>query len=85
MPGVLRALTIGLTAFLTVVDLFATQAILPAGFMKLRPTPPKISLAKTTPKLTPRATCHSGMVGGRVRVNSRPVTRKASENSWPRR
>ncbi len=30
MPGVLRALTIGLTAFLTVVDLFATQAILPA-------------------------------------------------------
>lgn len=30
MPSVLRALTIGLTAFLTVVDLFATQAILPA-------------------------------------------------------
>jgi predicted MFS family arabinose efflux permease len=30
MPGVLRALTIGLTAFLTVVDLFATQAILPS-------------------------------------------------------
>jgi len=30
MPGVLRSLTIGLTAFLTVVDLFATQAILPA-------------------------------------------------------
>jgi MFS transporter, YNFM family, putative membrane transport protein len=30
VPGVLRALTIGLTAFLTVVDLFATQAILPA-------------------------------------------------------
>ncbi len=30
MSGVLRAFTIGLTAFLTVVDLFATQAILPA-------------------------------------------------------
>ncbi|WP_422001684.1 MFS transporter [Reyranella sp.] len=30
MSGVLRAVTIGLTAFLTVVDLFATQAILPA-------------------------------------------------------
>ncbi len=30
MTGVLRAFTIGLTAFLTVVDLFATQAILPA-------------------------------------------------------
>jgi predicted MFS family arabinose efflux permease len=30
MPGALRALTIGLTAFLTVVDLFATQAILPS-------------------------------------------------------
>lgn len=30
MTRVLRAFTIGLTAFLTVVDLFATQAILPA-------------------------------------------------------
>lgn len=30
MPRLLRAFTIGLTAFLTVVDLFATQAILPA-------------------------------------------------------
>jgi predicted MFS family arabinose efflux permease len=30
MANVLRAFTIGLTAFLTVVDLFATQAILPA-------------------------------------------------------
>ena len=30
MTGLLRAFTIGLTAFLTVVDLFATQAILPA-------------------------------------------------------
>jgi MFS transporter, YNFM family, putative membrane transport protein len=29
MSGALRAFTIGLTAFLTVVDLFATQAILP--------------------------------------------------------
>src|SRR5437899_11461999 len=30
MSGALRAFTIGLTAFLTVVDLFATQAVLPA-------------------------------------------------------
>jgi len=30
MTNLLRAVTIGLTAFLTVVDLFATQAILPA-------------------------------------------------------
>jgi len=30
MTGTLRAFTIGLTAFLTIVDLFATQAILPA-------------------------------------------------------
>ena len=30
MSGGLRAFTIGLAAFLTVVDLFATQAILPA-------------------------------------------------------
>ena len=30
MSGTLRAFTIGLTAFLTVVDLFATQAILPS-------------------------------------------------------
>ena len=30
MSGTLRAFTISLTAFLTVVDLFATQAILPS-------------------------------------------------------
>src|SRR5262245_18878671 len=30
LAGVLRNLVIGLTAFLTVVDLFATQAILPS-------------------------------------------------------
>jgi predicted MFS family arabinose efflux permease len=29
VSGILRTFTIGLTAFLTVVDLFATQAILP--------------------------------------------------------
>ena len=36
----------------------------------------------TTPKEIPTATCHSGMVGGRVRVNSMEVTRKPSLTSW---
>lgn len=45
MPGVLRALTIGLTAFLTVVDLFATQAILPALTAAYAVTPAAMGLA----------------------------------------
>lgn len=45
MPGVLRAFTIGLTAFLTVVDLFATQAILPALTSAYGVTPAAMGLA----------------------------------------
>lgn len=45
MPGVLRALTIALTAFLTVVDLFATQAILPALTAAYGVTPAAMGLA----------------------------------------
>lgn len=45
MSGVLRAFTIGLTAFLTVVDLFATQAILPALTMAYGVTPAAMGLA----------------------------------------
>jgi predicted MFS family arabinose efflux permease len=43
--GLLRALLIGLTAFLTVVDLFATQAILPALTHAYGITPAVMSLA----------------------------------------
>ena len=43
--GLLRALLIGLTAFLTVVDLFATQAILPALTRAYGTTPAVMSLA----------------------------------------
>ena len=43
--GLLRALLIGLTAFLTVVDLFATQAILPALTHAYGTTPAVMSLA----------------------------------------
>ena len=39
MTRILRAFTIGLTAFLTVVDLFATQAILPALSLGIRSWP----------------------------------------------
>jgi len=45
-PGLaLRALVIGLTAFLTVVDLFATQAILPALTRHYGVTPAEMSFA----------------------------------------
>ncbi|MDP1908102.1 MAG: MFS transporter, partial [Hyphomicrobium sp.] len=45
MSGVLRAFTIGLTAFLTVVDLFATQAILPALTQAYGVTPAELGFA----------------------------------------
>jgi YNFM family putative membrane transporter len=45
MSGVLRAFTIGLTAFLTVVDLFATQAILPALTQTYGVTPAAMGFA----------------------------------------
>src|SRR5262249_60320689 len=41
----LRTILIGLTAFLTVVDLFATQAILPSLTRAYRVTPPAIGFA----------------------------------------
>src|SRR5260221_7285924 len=45
-PGVvLRSLIIGLTAFLTVVDLFATQAILPSLTRHYNVTPAAMSFA----------------------------------------
>ena len=43
--GLLRTLLVGLTAFLTVVDLFATQAILPALTRAYDTTPAMMSLA----------------------------------------
>ncbi len=45
MSGVLRAFTIGLTAFLTVVDLFATQAILPPLAVAYGVTPAAMGFA----------------------------------------
>src|SRR3974390_3314415 len=45
-PGVvLRSIVIGLTAFLTVVDLFATQAILPSLARHYQVTPAAMSFA----------------------------------------
>ena len=47
-PGVvLRSLVIGLTAFLTVVDLFATQAILPSLTRHYNITRPRWALRST--------------------------------------
>lgn len=43
--GAVRSLVIGLTAFLTVVDLFATQAILPSLTAHYRVTPAAMSFA----------------------------------------
>jgi predicted MFS family arabinose efflux permease len=45
MSGALRAFTIGLTAFLTVVDLFATQAILPSLTAAYGATPAAMGFA----------------------------------------
>lgn len=60
MPGVLRALTIGLTAFLTVVDLFATQAILPALTSAYDVTPATMGFAVNA--------CTIGMAAGGLAV-----------------
>ena len=43
--ALLRSFVIGLTAFLTVVDLFATQAILPSLASAYRVTPAAIGFA----------------------------------------
>jgi hypothetical protein len=37
-----------------------------------------------TPNTAPEATCHSGMVGGRIRGNRKPVTKNPSLISCPR-
>jgi len=60
MPGVLRAFTIGLTAFLTVVDLFATQAILPALTSAYGVTPAAMGFAVNA--------CTIGMAAGGLAV-----------------
>ena len=49
-----------------------------AGLRKLRPVPPKISLAMTTPKVIPNAACHSGSDGGTISANRIDVTKKPS-------
>src|SRR6266404_4382349 len=45
LAGALRSLVIGLTAFLTVVDLFATQAILPSLTKHYNVTPAAMGFA----------------------------------------
>ena len=49
--------------------------------MKFMPVPPNTSLPSTTPKLIASAACHSGVSGGRISGNSRPVTKKPSLTS----
>ncbi len=60
MSGALRAFTIGLTAFLTLVDLFATQAILPALTAAYGVTPAAMSFAVNA--------CTIGMAAGGLAV-----------------
>ena len=48
------------------------------------PVPPKTSLPMTTPKLMPSATCHSGVVAGRIAAYKSEVTKKPSLTSWLR-
>jgi len=60
MPGALRAFTIGLTAFLTLVDLFATQAILPSLTAAYGVTPAMMGFAVNA--------CTIGMAAGGLLV-----------------
>lgn len=60
MSGALRAFTIGLTAFLTVVDLFATQAILPSLTAAYGVTPAAMAFAVNATTI--------GMAGGALAV-----------------
>lgn len=60
MQGVLRGLVVGLTAFLTVVDLFAAQAILPALTSAYGVTPAAMALAVNA--------CTIGMAAGGLGV-----------------
>jgi predicted MFS family arabinose efflux permease len=60
MTGALRAFTIGLTAFLTLVDLFATQAILPSLTAAYGVTPAAMSFAVNA--------CTIGMAAGGLAV-----------------
>ena len=79
MSGVLRAFTIGLTAFLTVVDLFATQAILPALTRAYGVTPAQMGFAVnattigmaaggTVILLSPRRVAARAAAGARART-----------------
>ena len=52
--------------------------------MKFMPVPPNTSLAMITPKAMATAACQSGVVAGRMRGNSRPVTKKPSLTSTRR-
>ena len=45
-----------------------------AGLTKLWPSPPNICLATTMAATPPRAACHKGMVAGRLKASSSPVT-----------
>src|SRR5258707_9535727 len=61
-PGVvLRSLVIGLTAFLTVVDLFATQAILPSLTRHYNVTPAAMGFAVNASTM---GMAVAGLVGG---------------------
>jgi len=60
MPRALRAFTIGLTAFLTLVDLFATQAILPSLTSAYGVTPAMMGFAVNA--------CTIGMAAGGLLV-----------------
>src|SRR3979490_1746967 len=66
-PGVvLRSLVIGLTAFLTVVDLFATQAILPSLTKHYNVTPAAMGFAVNASTM---GMAVAGLVGGFLSQN----------------
>ncbi len=54
-----------------------------AGLNTLAPKPPKAILPNVIAKTAPKTTMVSGIVGGRIKPNSIPVTKTASETFPP--
>ena len=81
-PGVvLRSLIIGLTAFLTVVDLFATQAILPSLTRHYNVTPAAMGFAVNASTM---GMAVAGVVVGLVSPHVEPASRHSRESCFAR-
>ena len=78
LGGLSRALLVGLTAFLTVVDLFATQAILPALTRAYGTTPAMMSFAVNA------STIGMAVSGLAMSLIGRRIDRRVGHSAVPR-